>query len=404
MEAKRVTFLALGFKDYRLFFLGSFVSHFGDQMQIVAVAWQLYALTHSATSLGLAGLFSFIPLLLFSIIGGLISDKYDRRKVLIMGQTVLAFLTGILFILTVKNQISPNIIYLLLFLNSFVNAFSQPARQSMVPRLVPKEIYMNAASLNVTQRQTATILGPALSGVLIAGYGVGGVYLLNFVSFILQILTLLLIKVKQETNKITSNLLAVFEGIKFVKNSKLLYSTMILDFLATFFGTATILMPIFAQDLLKVGALGIGLLYSATAFGGVLSGIFISRVKNLKHQGRIVFGCVILYGFATIGFGLSRVFPLSLFFLTLAGAADVISTVLRNTIRQYITPDHIRGRMTAINIMFAQGGPKLGEAEAGLLAAAVGAPMSVVVGGAGTVLITLLIARLVPNLRRYQGN
>jgi len=399
-------FQALKFRDFRLFWFGSLVSMMGNQMQTVAVAWQVYEITHSAAALGLIGIVQFLPILLFSLIGGVAADKLDRKKLLIFSQIVLALSAGSLALITHLNLIQSVWIYLVLFANATINAFSQPARQSVLPNLVPKEYFMNAVGLNTLQRQIGVIIGPAVAGFMIAGLGVQSIYLFNAVSFVFLLLTIIPIHVPAhiEATKASFSLKSIMEGIHFVRKSPILYSTMILDFLATFFGTANALMPIFAKDILHVGAQGLGLLYAAPSIGGILAGLFFSSVHTLKHQGMIIISAVMLYGLATIGFGLSKSLMLSLFFLSLTGAGDMGSTILRNTIRQMITPDHLRGRMVSVNMLFIQGGPRLGDAEAGFVAALIGAPAAVVVGGIGTIAMTALVAIFIPKLRKYQNH
>ncbi len=375
-------------------------------MQTVAVGWHLYEMTGSAVALGLVGIAQFLPIFLFSMLGGISADKFNRKKILIYSQLVLSLMATVLTIATFKNLANPWLIYGVLFLNSTFNAFSQPARQSVIPHLVPNNLFMNAVSLNTLQRQSALVIGPAIGGLIIAGYGVGGIYLFNAVSFLFLILAIIPLNIPAhlESKKASFSFQSVMEGIRFVKSSPILWSTMVLDFLATFFGTATILMPIFAKDVLHIGAQGLGLLYGAPAIGGIVAGLILSSLHNLKNQGRIILISVFIYGLATIGFGLSSNLWIALFFLSLTGAGDMTATILRNTIRQTITPDHLRGRMVSVNMVFVQGGPRLGEVEAGLTAALLGAPRSVILGGIGTILITMLIAAKIPKLRKYQGN
>ncbi len=209
---------------------------------------------------------------------------------------------------------------------------------------------------------------------------------------------------KHKREEIEFNLAAISDGIKFVLSTPILYTTMILDFVATFFGEATILMPVFAKDILHVGPQGLGFLYSAPAIGGVLAGVLIAALHHkLEHQGQAIIGSVILYGIFTIAFGFSKVLPLSLIFLIGVGFGDMISTIIRNTIRQMVTPDNLRGRMASIMRMFVQGGPNLGEIEAGFLAKFIGAPATVVIGGVGVIVITCLLNLKNKSLRQYQG-
>ncbi|MBI4035580.1 MFS transporter [Candidatus Daviesbacteria bacterium] len=407
MESKISPFLALKVPVFRNYLLGAFLSEVGNQMQVVAVAWQVYELTGNPASLGLIGLANFVPIMLFSLIGGLTADKMDRKKLLIISQSAQAVLAVSLFAVTFLNLANPFIIYAILVLVATTQSFSIPARQSVMPNLVPKEYFMNAVSLGTLQFQLATMIGPAIAGFLIGGAGVAVVYLINAISFLFFIGSILTIKVslqKHDTDDVAMNLSSIWEGVRFVISTPILYMTMILDFLATFFGTATILMPVFAKDVLHVGAQGLGLLYSAPAVGGVIAGLLIASWHHrLKHQGEVIIAAVVLYGAATIGFGLSKVYILSLIFLVLVGFGDLISTIVRNTIRQLVTPDHLRGRMASVTRIFFQGGPQLGEMEAGFLAKAVGGPASVVVGGAGVILITLLVALKSKALRNYKG-
>jgi len=391
-------FLTLKIPNFRNYLLGAFLSEIGNQMQVVAVAWQVYEMTRNPVS-------NFLPIILFSLIGGLVVDKVDRRNLLILVQGLQAILALSLFGLTMFHLINPLMIYVILFLISTSQSFSIPARQSVVPHLVPKKLFMNAVSLNTLQYQSAIMIGPAIAGFLIAGVGVQAIYLVNALSFIFFIMAIFSIKVPLQSHDreaVEFSLGSIMEGIRFVVKTPILLTTMVLDFLVTFFGTATILMPVFAQDVLQVGPKGLGLLYSAPAIGGVLAGLFISLMHHkIKHQGKAIIASIILYGLATIGFGFSKIFPLSILFLVLVGFGDMFSTIIRNTIRQLITPDYLRGRMASVMRIFFQGGPQLGDMEAGFLAKVIGGPVSVVVGGVGTVIITVLIIWKNKSLRNY---
>ena len=403
---KRSPFSSLAIKEYRLFLVGFFISQMGSQMQIIAVNWQMYQLTHSAVMLGLIGVVSFVPVLLFSMVGGLAADNVNRKKLLISTQAFLALVAVSLAMTTAFHVISPLVIFVLLACNFAAMAFFGPVRQSIIPDLVPKTHLFNAVSLNMLARQSAVIIGPAIAGFLIALYGVQSIYVFNSVALAIMILTILPLKIPlhAETTKAPFTLVSLFEGIRFVKNSRIIVSTILLDFFATFFGSATSLLPIFAIDILHVNAQGLGLLYAATSTGSVLAGLSLSAFKKLHHQGRIILGAVTVYGIAIVGFGLSHSFYLSLALLAIAGAGDTTSTILRNTIRQLITPNYIRGRMVGINMLFAQGGPKLGDAEAGFLAALTSAPFSVVIGGIGTIAATLIIGCSISTLRKFKGD
>lgn len=404
---KKQSFLsALKITHYRNYLLGSFISEIGNQMQIVAVAWQVYQMTKNPASLGLIGVANFIPILLFSLIGGLMADRMDRRKLLLFSLSSQLGLGLVLFVLTITAAITPVLIYLILFLIAIAQSFSLPARQAVVPNLVPKSLLMNAVSLGSLQFQGAIVIGPAIAGFIIGGLGVSLIYLINIFSFLFFIAAIYTLRVPLQKYHadVEFGLTAIKEGVKFVLSTPILYTTMILDFLVTFFGTATILMPVFAQDVLHVGASGLGFLYAAPAVGGVLAGILLVILHHkIQHQGKVIIACVIIYGLATIGFGLSQNFFLSIGFLILVGFGDMVATIIRNTIRQVITPDHLRGRMASLLRIFFQGGPQLGDIEAGFLAKAIGAPITAVVGGVGVLLITSLLFFKGRALREYHG-
>ncbi len=407
MKQKLSPFVALQYRDFRLLWLGLFISAIGSEMQVVAVNWHVYLLTKSAFSLGIIGLARFLPLLIFAPFSGIIADMIDRKKLILIAQISMTFFSFILAIMTFTHTISPFIIYVLIALISASLSFDMPARQAIVPSLVPKKHFINAVSLNVTMRQASMVLGPMFGGFIIAFFGVGNVYFINAVSFIGVILAVLAMGPLKHlaTKRPLFNWVSLKEGFVFVKNSPMIYSTMLLDFFATFFASATILLPVFAHDILRVGPTGLGFLYAAPAIGAIISGLLISTFgAKLKYQGAILLISVLLYGFSTILFGLSRSFFLSLIFLGLGGVGDMISTVIRNTIRQLITPDHIRGRMIAVNMIFFMGGPQLGELEAGVIAGVFGTPFSVVLGGIGTIFATIIISLKTPQLKKYQGH
>lgn len=405
MPSKISPFSSLQFRDYRLFFWGSLVSEIGTQMQVVGINWQIYELTNSAISLGLVGLAGFLPIIIFALLGGLTADLVDRKKLLIATQIIQAMLATVLAVTTITGSITPTLIYIMIALASATKTFQAPARQAIIPHLVPKAHFINAISLNTLIRQSSMLIGPAISGFMIALYGVDSIYIFNSLSYVLLIIALLPIQinVKPLESKVTYSVKSIWEGIRFVAKNPILSSTMLLDFLANFFSAATTLLPIFAKDILGVGAQGLGILYAAPAMGAVLAGLVIASLGHLKNQGKLILGSVFVFGIATVGFGLSKNFYLSIFFLSLVGVSDMISTVLRNTIRQLVTPDYIRGRMVSINMIFVQGGPLIGEAESGLAAALIGAPLAVVTGGLATVFITAFIYVKAKKLRSYHG-
>ncbi len=399
--------VALQHRDFRLLWLGQLVSFAGSQMQTITLNWHIYALTNSAVALGLIGLVRVAPIIVFSLVGGVFADARDRRRVLLVTQTLLMLVAAALGLVTLVGWVTAPMIYMLAALAAAVGAFDSPARQALVPNLVPKEHLQNALSLNILMSQAASIAGPALAGFVIDYLGIAPVYWINAASFLAVLVALVFIRAPAQVNtganapKITLG--ALTEGLHFVWTSPLIASTMLLDFFATFFSSASALLPIFARDILHVGATGLGLLGSADAVGALIAGSVLAAVGNLKRQGVVLLVAIGCYGIATVLYGASQWFLLSLLFLGLVGASDMVSTILRNTIRQLATPDHLRGRMTSVNMMFFMGGPQLGELEAGVLAALVGAPLSVISGGVATLLFVALTAWAVPQLRNYKS-
>jgi MFS family permease len=300
-------------------------------------------------------------------------------------------------------------IYLLMALQAVAMAFNGPALQSLVPNLVPGKDLPNAFSMNSIANQVGSIIGPALSGIVIATGGLSYVYIINAISFLAVILALTLMgAVEQQkvngTQKGKVSLSAIGEGIRFIFNQPLILSTMILDFFATFFASANTLMPTIARDVLHVGAVAYGWLSSAQAIGAMIAALTISQMHQIRRQGMVFLTSVIVFGAATIVLGFSRSLALAMMSLIIVGGADTVSPIIRNTIRQLSTPDYIRGRMTSVNQIFFQGGPQLGEMEAGLVAQLFSVPFAIISGGIGCILATLLIARRWPQLRTYNGD
>ncbi len=402
-KENKSAFIALRFSNFRSYWIAVFAASIAMQMQTVGVNWHMYELTNSPVSLGLVGIAGFVPVLLFSLIGGLFADKHDRKTIMITSQIILAGAAFLVSGATFLGSVSPLVLFGSVATLSLVMAFDIPARQSVIPSLVPSEYLVNAVSLATLVRQIALITGPSIAGFLIEFFGVKAVYATSGVLFLFAVVMILPVAIHHSMTKkeVAFRFSSILEGIAFVRRSPLIYSTMMLDFFATFFASATVLLPIFAKDTLGVGAKGLGILYAAPAIGALLTGTLLAGLHTLSRLGKILLAGVLLYGVATVGFGFSHIFLLSLFFLMLIGAGDMVSTVIRNSIRQLVTPDHLRGRMVSINMIFFTGGPYLGGAEAGFLAALLGAPLSVVVGGVGTILSAILVGIFVPVLRRY---
>jgi MFS family permease len=406
--------VALRHRNFRLLWIGLLFSFTGSFMQAAAILWHVSLLVppdKKGLALGMVGLVRVVPIVLFSMISGVVADAWNRRRLMLFTQTAAATVALTLAILTSRGLNAVWVLYALAALSSSVGAFDLPARQALLPMLVPREHLPNAISLNTIMVQAASIAGPGLGGLLIGSAGLAWVYLLNAVSFGCVILALLLMRdvperpVSESEARDAVSLRAAIEGLRFVFQSPLIRSTMLLDFFATFFSSAVALLPIYAQDILRVGPQGYGWLYAAPAAGAVImSAAMVPLTDRIVRRGPVLLWAVAAYGLATVGFGLSRAFWLSFTCLALTGVADTVSMVIRSVVRQLETPDRLRGRMTGINMVFFMGGPQLGELEAGSVAQWLGATFSVVSGGVGCLLVTAWVAASTPQLRRYRAS
>lgn len=411
--------VALTHRDFRLIWLGQLISNIGSEMQLIAINWHIFTLLRDQTfvlsifgtdinlgaealGLGGVGLVRIIPIAIFALVGGMLADARDRRTLIIWTQSVAALLAVVLAGLTLAGKDSLYILYLLTALTSATQAFENPAKQSLIPNLVPRQHLSNALSLNTLVFHISTIIGPAIAGVMVAQFDIGLVYGVNAVSFFALIIAAVLMRHRGGAASVQGlGVKSLVEGLRFTYTSRLIWSTMLLDFFATLFSSARTMLPIVAGDVLGVGAQGYGILSTAQAVGALLTGVFLSLSYEIKKQGRVLLASVVVYGLATALFGISTIFSLSYFLLALTGAGDTVSTVIRHTLRQMITPDKLRGRMTGVNMIFFMGGPQLGELEAGLVAAFFGAPIAIFTGGLATVLLTGWIAWKYPRLRNY---
>jgi len=410
----REHFVALSHRNFRLLWIGLLFSLTGSMMQNAALLWHVSLLVspeRKALALGLVGLVRVAPIVVFSMISGVVADVWNRRRLMLLTQTGAAIISFGLSLLAFRGLTVVWPLYLLTAVGSSISTFDMPARQALVPTLVPREHLPNAISMNAMMFQTASVIGPSLGGIVIAASGVGWVYLINTLSFGCVIVALLLMrgvsgKPEREPHDPEHEVSwrAAMEGLQFVFRSPLIRSTMLLDFFATFFSSATALLPIFAQDILQVGARGYGWLYAAPAVGAVaMSVAMIPLTSRLRRRGAVLLWAIGGYGLATVVFGVSRSFWLTFFCLAMTGATDTISMIIRNIIRQLETPDRLRGRMIGVNMVFFQGGPQLGELEAGFVANWLGPVFSVVSGGVGCLVATAWVAATTPTLRHYHA-
>ena len=409
-------FAALRHRNFRLLWFGLLISFSGSLMQSAAILWHVSLLVPDdkrALALGMVGLVRVLPIVFFSLLSGVAADVYDRRKLMLITQTVMAIFAAALAAITWRGLTAVWPVYAISAAGAAAGAFDMPARQALTPNLVPREDLPNALTLNTIMFQVAAVTGPALGGIVIGQLGVAWAYALNALSFLVVIAALLMMKevggqrveggTDAEAKKAQFTVHAALEGLRFVFRAPLIRSTMLLDFFATFFSSATALLPLYAQDILGVGASGYGWLYAAPAAGAIVtSAIMVRAVDWIDRRGDWLIAAVFGYGVATVLFGVSSSFWLSFACLALTGATDTVSMVFRNLIRQLETPDHLRGRMVGVNMVFFQGGPQLGELEAGLVAQWLGPVVSVVSGGLACIAATAWLAVKTPSLRRYR--
>lgn len=410
---------SLRHRDFRLLGLATLISIVGTQMQNVGVDWHIYLLTRSPLALGFVGLVRVVPIIALSLWGGVVADRHDRKKVMFAAQSVMAAAALLLALATLAHRETLWLIYLLTALASAATAFDNPARQALIPRLVSTEDLPGALSLNLTFFHVAMIAGPAASGLVIAatsrwhGAGTRGlslIYFGNAVSFGAVLMALFLIRTSgrpgKESEAPPTMRRALGDGLRFVFRTPIMVSTMALDFFATLFSGAMSLLPIVSDQILHVGPAGYGWLRSAPAIGALVGSLYTALHALPRRQGPIFLWAVAAYGAATIVYGLSRSYLLTFAALAAAGLADLVSTVIRQTLRQVITPDDLRGRMTSVNMIFFMGGPQLGEMEAGFVASlfrstALGAAFSIVSGGIATILVVGTVALAAPVVREY---
>ena len=383
----------------------------GAEAQTVAVAWQVYSITHRALDLGYTGLALFLPALIFLLPAGHVADRYDRRIVILCCYSVQILCTSVLLAIAVLHLKNVWLIYAVLFLIGTGRAFSGPASSAMIPQLVPEGHFVNAITWGAAIFQLASITGPALGGLLftlplngiLSGSLTGGgiVYiatLISLVAFLVLVGGVTLRPVARERR--APSLDVILAGFQYVRHSPILLGSLSLDLFVVLLGGAVALMPIFAQEILHTGPKGLGILRAAPASGALVISLALARFPIRKRAGPLLFIGVGLFGIATIVFGLSRNLALSLAALAIGGAADMISVVIRSSVLQLATPPEMRGRVSAVNSLFLGASNELGEFESGLTAQWLGAVHATVAGGIGALVVTGLWSVLFPKLRQ----
>ncbi|BCD86628.1 MFS transporter [Pseudomonas solani] len=370
----------------------------GFQMLTVAIGWHIYELTGNVLDLGLVGLAEFLPRVLFMLHTGHVADRYDRRHVAALCQTVQGLIAVALVLGSATDNISREMIFLLAFALGAARSFEMPATQALLPNIVPTELFPRAVAAAASAMQAATIVAPAVGGLL---YALGSLWVYGPVAVLYAIACCLMLSLssrQQVLRKERASLDSLLAGIRFIRSRRDILGAISLDLFAVLLGGATALLPVFAKDILLTGPWGLGLLRSAPAVGALAMSFWLARFPIERQVGRIMFTAVGVFGVATIAFGLSTSFWFSLAVLAVLGAADMISMVIRGAFVQLHTPDEMRGRVSAVNGLFIGASNQLGEFESGVTAAWFGTVPAVVMGGVGTLLITGLWIRLFPTL------
>lgn len=396
---------ALRNRNYAFLFWGYLVSSAGTQMQIVAVAWQVYLLTHSAVALGIIGLLQAIPRLLLSLVGGVFADRFDRRKLLLVIEVTMAASSVVLAVCTHFRVINIVIIYVIVLISASFSAFEFPTRQAIIPTLVPRSQLASAVSLSSVMMQLTFVIGAAFGGYTVAWLGLVNTYWIDVLSYFVAIGGILLMVVPRipVEKRAKSSIGALIDGIHFLRSHPLILAVLSLDFFAMFFGSPRALLPIYASDILHVGPQGLGILLAATSIGAVALTPFTGRIGRIARQGLGVALAIIIWGLCIVAFGFTPgPLWLSVFLLAGAGAADMVSMILRGLIIQLTTPDEFRGRISAVNAMFVIGGPMLGQFESGLVAGFITPQFSVISGGIACIIAALVIIAFRPELLRTQ--
>jgi MFS family permease len=390
-------------RDFWLYLTSRFCTATATMMLRAAIAWHVFALSHSAFHLGLIGLVQFIPVVTLMLVGGAVADTYDRRAVMMLAQSIPLLVSLVLFLETRSGTASLPLLYAAVLLISVAWAFDSPSRAALLPTLVAPERFPRAVTIAATNQALAFTTGPAVAGWVIAAGGVGTVYAVQFGLIAASLGTLAFLRAGRRTAaRGAVTLRAIAEGLRFVRRNQVVLGCMLLDMLAVVFGGAAALLPIYATDILHVGARGYGLLTSSLELGALVMSLVLATVPPIRHAGRALLAAVGVYGLATIVFGFSRSFPLSVAAYMTVGMADQVSVVMRSTAIQLATPDALRGRVSGVNMIFIGASNQLGAAESGFLAALTSAIFSVVSGGVASLVVLAIVAAALPGLRRYR--
>lgn len=393
-------YAALRYRDFRLLLVGRFITSLGDQMLSFAIGWELWLRTRNELALGLVGLVQVIPVILLSLPAGHVADHYNRKRIVLVMQVLLAACSLSLALLSF-HQGSLVLVYLCLLGIGIARSFNVPATSTLLPQTVPPQIFTSAATWNSSAWQLASILGPAVAGILVALLNrVTEIYVVDALAALTFLVLVMLIRGRElALSRKAATLESLAEGLKFIRSTRVILAAITLDMFAVLLGGAVTLLPVFATDILKVGPQGLGLMRAAPSIGALIMAVFMAHQPPFKQAGKTLLIAVAGFGLATIIFGLSRSFLLSVAMLALLGGLDNISVVIRSTLLLVRSPDRMRGRISSVNNIFIGASNELGGFESGLTAALFGPILSVVGGGIGTILVVLSVARFWPELR-----
>ncbi len=395
-------FIAFRYRDFRLFWLSLFISNTGTWMQMTAVNWLLYKLTESPLQLGINGLFRSVPAIALGIFSGTLADRYDRKKLLLVTQSLLGSLALLLGVLDHSDNIRPWHIYTITFFSAAVGSCDGPARQALFPSLVPRAVLPNAVALNSILWKGAALLGPMLGGIAISLIGTSGAFYANAASFLVVIVALILMKTHSLPSEQPRHIVEEMKaGVSFVYSHKVIFGVIIMEATTSIFGLDNAMLTIFASDVLRVGAHGFGLLQSARGLGAVIGSFLFITAGQRPYQGKILLISALLYGAGFAFFGVAPSFTLALLLLTFVGAVDTIWASARSTILQWVAPDRLRGRVMGIFQLSNQGLNPLGQVETGLLVPVVGARAATVIGGLIVSAVTIATSLKLSELPRF---
>jgi len=395
-------FHSLKVRNFRIYWFGMLVSLIGTWIQTTAQSWLVFQLTHSAFLLGFVGFLSTIPLLLFSLLGGVLADRVNKRKILIWTQSAFMMLAFLLAALTHLRLITPSQIMLIALLNGVVMAFDAPSRQAVVVELVGKAHLPNAIALNSVAFNSSRIIGPALAGILVASIGMSGCFYINGISFFAVIIALLLIRVNGTMQERSKKPVAkdLKEGLDYVRSNRIILVLIAMVGMVSLFGLSyVILMPIFANDILRVGVKGLGLLMSFAGLGALIGALILARLGDFKYKGKFLIYSSMIYSFCLILFSMSKIFVLSLAVLVLLGGTSVSAVALINTILQSRVPDAFRGRVMSVFMITFAGFMPFGNLIAGGLSQAFGVSLTVLISGVACAVFFMLINIFYPAIK-----